>query len=191
MDYKIVFGILAGIVGGIGYIPYIRSMLSGTTKPHAFSWLIWSVIAAITFAAQITGGAGPGAWLSGFYTFTCLFVFLFALRKGERNIVFLDWLSLFGAALSLLFWYLTNSPLLTVFIITLIDCIGYVPTLRKSYIAPQEENPSLYFLSGLSYLIALFAMNTYSLITILNPSVLVIANLAFTFFLVWRRKVVA
>ena len=188
MDYKIILAIIAISIGLSSYIPYFRSMISGATKPHAFSWLVWSVIAAITFAAQMTSGAGPGAWVSAAYTISCLIVFVFALRKGEKNIIFLDWLSLVVAGISLFFWYLTNSPLLTVIIITIIDCVGYIPTIRKSYHAPYEENTSLYFWSGMSYVIALFAMNAYSVITILNPIVLVIANMLFVTMLLWRRK---
>ena len=190
MDYKILLGIIAIGIGGLGYIPYLRSLIAGTTKPHAFSWLIWSVIAAITFVAQITSGAGPGAWLSASYVIPCLVVFMFALKRGEKNIVFLDWMSLCGAAVSLFFWYLTNSPLLTVIIITLIDCIGFIPTIRKSYHAPYEENAGLYFWSGLSYVIALFAMRAYSIITLLNPVVLVITNLLFVTILLRRRKAI-
>lgn len=190
MDYKILLGIIAIVVGCIGYIPYFRSMIAGTTKPHAFSWLIWSIIAAITFAAQITNRAGPGAWVSAAYVISCLIVFIFALKKGEKNIALLDWLSLLGAGISLFFWYLTNSPLLTVIIITLIDCFGYIPTIRKSYHAPYEENADLYFWSGMSYVIALFAMKAYSVITLLNPFVLILTNVFFVLLLLWRRKVI-
>ncbi|MFA6888075.1 MAG: hypothetical protein WC254_01105 [Candidatus Woesearchaeota archaeon] len=189
MEYKVIIGIIAVSVGVISYIPYTKSTIKGITKPHAFSWLIWSVIAAITFAAQLSGGAGPGAWISAVATISCFIIFLMALKKGEKNIVLLDWLSLGGAAISLFCWYLTNSPLMTVIIITIIDCFGFIPTIRKSYFAPAEENTSLYALSSLSYLATLFAMNTYSIITILNPFVMVIANSSFAFLLLWRRKI--
>ncbi len=191
MDYKISLGIIAITIGVLGFIPYFRSMIAGRTKPHAFSWLIWSTMTAITFAAQITSGGGPGAWVNGVYTITCLIVFVFALKKGEKNIVLLDWVSLLGAVISLFFWYLTNSPLLTVIIITLIDCFGFIPTVRKSYQTPYEENAGFYFWCGLSYIIALFAMKAYSVITVLNPVVIITANLSFVLMLFWRRKVLA
>ena len=188
MDYKIILVIIAASIAALSYVPYIKSMIKGITKPHAFSWLIWSVIASITFAAQITSGAGAGALVSAWNTILCLFIFVFALKNGEKNIAFLDWLSLGGAVISLFFWYLTSSPLITVIIITIIDCIAFIPTLRKSYHAPAEENASLFIISSMSYVIALFAMATHSVITVLNPFVLIIANCSFSLFLFWRRN---
>jgi hypothetical protein len=189
MDYKICFGSLAIIIGFLGYIPYFKELFSGKIKPHAFSWLIWSILPAITFAAQATRGAGPGAWVSGFWFLSCFVIFLFSMKRGEKNIVFLDWLSLFAAGVSILFWYLTSSPLLTVIIITCIDCIAFIPTIRKSYAKPYEENATLYICSSISYVFSIMAMEHYSVITTFNPAVLVPINFLFACMLFWRRNV--
>ncbi len=189
MDYKILFGAIAVIIAFSGYIPYFRDLFSGKAKPHAFSWFFWSLLSIITFAAQVTRGAGPGAWISAFWFVSSFVIFIFALRKGERNFVLLDWVSFFGALLSLLFWYLTNSPLLTVITITLVDCIAFIPTIRKSYAAPHGENATLYLCSSISYVFSLFAMKQYSFITTFNPALLVPINFLFVCFLFWRRKV--
>ena len=190
MDYKILFGAIAVLIAFSGYIPYFKDLFLGKVKPHAFSWFFWSLLSIITFAAQVTRGAGPGAWISAFWVVSSFVIFIFALRKGERNFVFLDWITFFGALLSLLFWYLTSSPLLTVITITLVDCIAFIPTIRKSYAAPHGENATLYLCSSISYVFSLLAMKQYSFITVFNPALLVPINFLFVSYLFWRRKVV-
>ena len=36
-----VFGVLAGLLGVLDTIPYVRDMFRGTTRPHRGTWLIW------------------------------------------------------------------------------------------------------------------------------------------------------
>ena len=47
------------------FVPYIRSIRRGHTKPHAFSWLIWALGTLVVFGAQLVAGGGVGAWPIG------------------------------------------------------------------------------------------------------------------------------
>src|SRR4051812_33924000 len=110
--------LLAVIASGIAiysYIPYVRNILGGKTKPHVFSWFIWSLLTGIGFFAQLSDNGGPGAWVSGLTATVCFGIFvLAALRKGEKEIVTLDWLCLFGAFIALGLWAVTDTPLFSV-----------------------------------------------------------------------------
>ena len=70
-DYKIALTVLAIVAGFIGYVLYIRNILAGKTKPHAFSWFVWAFIAGIAFAAQVVGKGGHGAFVMGFTALAC------------------------------------------------------------------------------------------------------------------------
>jgi len=83
---KTALGIIATVMAFVSYIPYIRNMLSGKTKPHAFSWLVWGTLTAIAFVGQVSKGAGPGAWVTGFTACVSFFIFVTALRTGEKDI---------------------------------------------------------------------------------------------------------
>lgn len=41
---------------------YFKDLYHGRTKPHAFSWLAWSLSSTIAFAGQWTEGGGAGSW---------------------------------------------------------------------------------------------------------------------------------
>ena len=49
----------------ISFLPYIRSVKRGTTRPHIFSWIIWGSTTLVVFAAQLADGGGVGAWPIG------------------------------------------------------------------------------------------------------------------------------
>lgn len=109
MDYKDILGITTVVIAFVSYVPYFRDIFSGRTKPHAFSWLVWGVLTGIAFFGQIADNAGPGAWVMGFTALICFLIFLAALIRGEKDIVLVDWLSLLGTGIALVFWYLTGG----------------------------------------------------------------------------------
>jgi hypothetical protein len=131
-EYRVVLGAAATLMAVAGYLPYFRDLLSGRTRPHAFTWLVWGVLTAIAFGGQVTNRGGPGAWVTGFTAAVSFVIFLAALRQGDRNIVPVDWLCLAGAAVALALWAVTDRPLLAVILITVIDALGFLPTIRKS-----------------------------------------------------------
>jgi hypothetical protein len=188
MSYKEILGIIASAIAIVSYIPYLRDITANKTKPHAFSWLIWSLLTGIAFFGQLAGGAGPGAWVNGFTTVVCFIIFIFGLLKGRSNIVFIDWLSLMGAGIAILFWFITKGPLLSVILVTVIDALGFFPTFRKSYHKPHEETLITYVLSSLKYVFSLLALQTFSVVTALFPIYLVLANGAFVVMVLIRLK---
>lgn len=188
MSIKLYLGAIATTVAILGYIPYVMEILRGRTKPHAFSWLVWGFLTGIAFVGQISEGAGAGAWATGVTTFVCGFIFIAALTKGEKNITRGDWLSLFGAAISLLFWFVTEGPLLSIVLVTIIDAFGFLPTFRKSFHRPHEETLITYVLSALKWMLVIFALENYTVVTWLYPVSLVMLNAAFVLMLTIRRK---
>lgn len=185
---KTALGIIATVMAFVSYIPYIRNMLSGKTKPHAFSWLVWGTLTAIAFVGQVSEGAGPGAWVTGFTACVSFFIFVTALRTGEKDIAKSDWLSLVGAGIAMLLWWATSDPLIAVILITLIDALGFFPTFRKSYHKPYEETAITFAISGLKFVIAIIALENLTPTTWLYPASLVFMNGIFVIMLLIRRK---
>ena len=189
INIRFTLGIISVIVALLGYIPYFRDIFRGKTKPHAYSWLVWSSLTWIAFTGQILNKGGAGAWVTGFTALVCLTIFFLALKKGEKNITSSDKLSLLGAGFALLLWYVTSDPLFSVILVIIIDALGgFYPTFRKSYNKPQEETIITYFLSGLKFAIALMALQSYSIITYLYPIFLVLINWTFVVMLIIRRR---
>ncbi|MDO8495140.1 MAG: hypothetical protein Q7S32_01245, partial [bacterium] len=190
-DSKTTLGVIAVVVGLIGYAPYFRDILNGRTKPHFFSWFVWALLGGLAFFAQVVGHAGPGAWVTGCTAVICLVIAILALKKGEKEITKFDWLCLAGALLGIILWIKTKNPFSAVIFITLIDSMAFIPTFRKSYNKPGEETAVEYALAALKWTIGLFAIESFSLVTWLYPAVLIITNSLFVMMVLIRRRVLA
>ena len=141
---KTVLSSVAILLTFIAFIPYIRSILQGFTKPHIFSWLIWGSSTLIVFLAQLADKGGAGAWPIGVSGVITLYVALLGyLKKSDLNITKVDWVLFIIAMASLPLWYLTSDPFSAVIILTTIDLIGFAPTFRKAYHHPFEEQLSI------------------------------------------------
>ena len=191
IETKTILSITAVAIAIVSYVPYFRDIFCNKTKPHAFTWLVWSVLNGIAFAGQVADGGGVGAAAVGLTAVALFSIFVLALFKGEKDIKVFDWLCLSGAFVALLLWPLTNSPLTTVVLITVIDVFGFLPTVRKSYNKPFQETLPTYALSILKYGLVVVALESYSLVTVLFPASLVILNALFVVMLVVRRRQLA
>ena len=188
MDIKTAIGITAVIIAIVGYVPYFRDLLAGKTKPHAFSWLIWGVLNAVAFAGAVHDKGGAGAWSVGLTAVALFTIFGIALKKGEKDIKPFDWACLIGSGLSLVLWAITSEPLTAIILITVIDALGFLPTVRKSWRKPHQETLSTFALNTLKYLLVVLALESYTWVTTLFPLSLVVMNGLFVLMLVMRRR---
>jgi hypothetical protein len=122
----------------IGIVPYFYLIFRGKVKPHAFSWLVWTMVCAVSFSAEYIDKAGPGAWSTGVACFNCLAVTVIAFFKSEHSISRGDVISLICALLAVPIWYFTHDPLASVIIVTAIDTVGFYP--RDVYIRDIENH---------------------------------------------------
>lgn len=188
MDFKVFVALVSIAMTAAGYYFYLRDIFAGKTKPHAFSWLVWAALTAIAFFGQQSDHAGPGAWVTAATAAASIVIFVLAIKKGEKNITRSDKLNLLGAAAALALWFVTSDPLLAIILITIVDFLGFMPTIRKSYHKPHEETLVSYVLAGLKFVLAIMALDNYTPVTWLYPASLVAANLFFVFMLAVRRR---
>lgn len=82
---KPLLGIIAVGLGLTAYIIYIHSTLKDKIKPHAFSWLLWTLTTAIVFIAQFMKGGGAGSWSTGVTCIVCFAIGIIALFKYDKG----------------------------------------------------------------------------------------------------------
>ena len=164
-------------------------MLRRTTSPHPFTYGIWALLSAITFAAQLAKGAGPGAWVTAVPAITCFGVAVLALSYGgKREIVRSDWILLAAALCAIVAWRLTDDPLYAVLISTFASASAFALTFRKSYYKPNEETALSYSLGALRSLVAIPALLSFNITTLLPLLYNIAANGTFVTMLLVRRR---
>lgn len=183
-------GLFSLIVGIYSYALYYKDIFAKKTKPHRFTYLVWTLITTISFFGQIVSGAGPGAWVMGLTVLGCLGIFILSFKYGEKEIVLADWLALSGALIALISWVITRSPTIAAILISLTDALALVPTIRKSFHKPYDETLISYFIGGLQFAISLFAIQSFSIATAFYPASIALINWSFAVMLIIRRRVI-
>jgi len=189
ISYKEILSAVAIALTCFSFFPYIRSVLTGSTKPHVFSWIIWGSTTLVVFAAQLADGGGVGAWPIGFSGVVTIYVAALAFaKKSDITITRTDWLFFLAAATSLPCWYLTADPLWAVVILTAVDIFGFGPTIRKAYHHPFDEQLTFFVLMAVRNAVAAVALEHYSLTTLMFPTVMAGVCVAFIVTVLRRRR---
>jgi hypothetical protein len=175
---KIVFGVLSLIPAFIAYTLYFKGLFAGKVKPHAFSWLIWGLLAGNGFIAQVSANAGIGAWATGVTSLACLAIFGIAIFRGDTKVLRLDWLLLALALISFGLLFVVEDKTLSLCITLFATLLGFSMTWRKAWRLPHEEAALSFGLNAIKFLPAIFALQTYSFLTIAYPLTAGLANAA-------------
>ena len=182
------FGTLSTFLAIVAYVPYFLSMVRGSTRPHVFSWVLWTLLTWIIFAAQAAAGAGPAAWSTGVTALFCIAITAAALRYGEKNITRTDWAALTAGLFTIPLWVWTKDPTASAVLATAVDLVAFYPTFRKSWHKPREEMVFAHSVSLIKHALCLPALVTVSLATTVYPAALLVANIALVSMIIMRRR---
>ncbi|MGP8214867.1 MAG: hypothetical protein ACLQQ4_04825 [Bacteroidia bacterium] len=188
ITYKTACGIIASVIGTGSFVPYIKDIYKKKTRPHIYSWLIWTILQVTGVIAMYANGAGIGILALATGAILCGYTCVLCIKYGTKNITSFDTICLIGALGSIAVYIFMKNPLLSIILISAIDFVGFLPTLRKSYIEPYSETITMYAFFSLSGVFTMLALSSYSVITALYPITLIIINIIATVVLYIRRK---
>ncbi|MCK5476277.1 MAG: hypothetical protein KAI71_06915, partial [Candidatus Pacebacteria bacterium] len=190
MDYKLIIAIIAASLVVIAYIPYFKDIFARKTKPHLFTWLIWGITQGTAIAVLLHGGGKFGSISLIVGAVLVFIVFLLSFKYGTRDVTVSDKVVLALALLAIVVWWKLDSPLVAVLMVSAIDGMGYIPTIRKSFKDPWSETLSFWGIMTIICLLTIFANAEYNLLTVTYLLVLFIANLFVFLLCTARRKVI-
>lgn len=188
IEYKILLGALAVAIQLTSFSIYFIGIWKGKTKPHAFTWLVWGIINIIAFSAVISSGGESGSWVLAVNAIACLSISFIGFRQKIVSYDLYDWMALIGAFLGIFLWWLTKNPLYAVILVSLSDATSAIPTFRKAYRFPFEENALSFSLGIFYFVIAILALESLSITTWLYPATIVLVDGALVLLILLRRK---
>ncbi len=188
MEYKTLLGALAIGIELISYLIYFIGIYQGKTKPHAFTWLVWGVLNTVGFAAVLTSGGEAVAWILGINAVTNFTIA--GIGFWQRNIEYdtYDWLALAGAFAGIFLWWFTKNAVYAVILISLSDSVGLLPTFRKAYKKPYDENGTSFTIGIFYYILAIFALTSFSVTTVLYPTAIIVVDVSLIILIYLRRR---
>lgn len=169
-------GYLSGIAIIMSFVPYIRDIFKGKTKPERISWLIWAILGSISFFTQLAKGASYSLIFVGVQTVGDILVFLLALKFGFGGFLKRDKLALVGAGVSLVLWYITKEAAVALFIVIFIDAIGAYLTAAKAYEEPTIETISSWALVIAGGIFSCIAVGKIDFVLLAYPLYVVLAS---------------
>lgn len=163
------FGQAAGIVAFVAFIPYILSILRKETKPNRATFAIWSMVNVVILLSYLASGARDTIWVAFVYTICQLIVLLLSLKYGVGGFTKLDIICLASAALGICLWILTKQPTTALYISIFVEILGFIPTIKKSYLYPKTESSFAWVIFFLASSLNLFAITSFKFEIIVYP----------------------
>ena len=138
---------------------------------------------------MLSSKGGVGSFPSGVSSLICFFIAFLAYKKVSHDIISRsDWLFFTLALGAVPLWYMTDSALNAVVLLSIIDTLGFIPTFKKAYHYPFEEQLSFFMMMVFKDIFALMALEEYSLTTLLFPITLDVSTIAFVVMVFVRRR---
>lgn len=180
-------GQLAAVFSILAYLTYIIAALKGKNRPSRASWFIWTVVGFIIATSYYYSGATTTLWVPVSNCIGQLVIFLLALKYGTKGWSSFDTLCITGALGGLALWGIFNTPLVALLANIFVDFMGALPTIKKTWKKPQEENCLSWLLFTLTNGTNILALNTWDFGVVILPVYLFAVSLTVTV-LIFRQK---
>lgn len=187
-----IFGIIAGIFSFSAYLFYIVAILKGRTKPSRATWFIWAAIGIILAISYRASGAEDTIWVAVSEAIAPTIIALLAIKYGVGGAEKLDIICFIGSIFSLFLWWFFGSPVVALVTNLTIDLLAALPTIKKSWKKPEEEDRFAWTLTQTGELFNLFAINKIAFAIIIFPVYRFVVNGIITGILyrpLWQKKI--
>jgi hypothetical protein len=184
-DILAVAGALATL---LATVPYLVDIIKKKTKPNIVSWITWTVLTGIGTVAAFAAGEWRTAIQTMAVMVWTLSVVLLGLRYGIAKFTRFDTFCQAGAVVGLVLWFVFNSPAIAIVAAVTIDMIGALPTLRHSWLEPDEETWQTFALAVFGPVFTIVSVSAYSIESLLYPGYFVLINGAIAAIVVYRRQ---
>lgn len=188
MEYKEILGGIAVLLAFATYVPIYVGTIFGKVRPHIFTYFVWTITVGAAFVASLSTGGAAGSWTLGATTLLVGGIFLLCFKYGTKDITKYDTVAVVFAIGALVPWMLTKDPTFSVILITLIEAVSFVPTLRKTWNDPHSELMFPWLINTVKHVLTILAVSTISISTVFYPAVFVCMNILLAGEIMYRRR---
>lgn len=185
---KEVFAWIGPILTIVALVPYIIDVIHKKTKPNVVSWFTWTLLTSIATAAAFAAGEPEAAFLTLANAAGTFTIVLLGLKNGIAKFSLFDAVCQTGALAALALWLILDIPLVAIVGVVFIDFLGVLPTIRHSWLEPQEETWQTFFLSTIAPMFTIASLTALNFENLLYPLYLLLADGLVMIIIVYRRK---
>lgn len=176
---------LLAAIGGYGYI---RDTLRGVTSPNRVTWSLWGLEGILAFGVEMQQHVGLASWMTLMLGLVpCVVVF--ASFKNPHGVWKIGTFDIFCGSISLaglVFWALVNEPTIALVSFVCADTVAALPTLRKSWLAPETESPRVFIMGCLNCGITILTLRILTTEGALFPGCIVVTDFVMAALIITR-----
>jgi hypothetical protein len=176
LDSAPILGLLGALVGVADSLPYLRDTVRGSTRPHRGTWLIWSLLAFLAYAAQWADGASWSIALTATQAVFTGLIFALAIRRGEGGWTRADLALISIAFAGVAGWIVARQPVIAVACVIVADLSATAMMVPKAYRDPGSETLSTFALASVAGALAAGAVGELNVSLLLYPVYYCVAN---------------
>ncbi len=162
-----ILSLISGVLGILGFIPYIRAVLRKEAQPQKASWVAWGILNFITLAGMYVKHVANiqiaaitlGSWV----------VAVLAFKYGRPEWSRLDKTCLGGAVLAIVLWRFFNDSTFGIVTSLVGLFVSGIPTWVSAWRTPEKENRAAWVIFMTSSLLALLAIQTFTMASAAQP----------------------
>jgi len=155
---------IAAVINAGGVTGYIRDTLRGHTFPHRITWFLWGFIPLVTVAVQLREHVGIQTVMtfSYFATAMAVLVMSFVARRGSWEVTTFDWACGGVCVAAVAVYAATLKGDLAISLLLTAEFFAALPTVRKSWKAPETETWTVFLAGVVSSSITLLAVRHWT-----------------------------
>ncbi len=170
MDWYLVLGILAGVFQLGGAVPYVWSMLYGTTRPNKVTQILWVLLPGIQTFAQWSAGPSWSLILMAAVTLGAGIILVLTFSGyGYTKHGVLDYACFFLALLAIAAWIITDNPLSALAISIFAAALAALPALIKTFYYPHSENLLSWTMNAIAAILAILSTTLHDFANLAAP----------------------
>lgn len=173
---RLILGTLALALNLIGYFPYIRDIIRGKVKPQRITWGIWSILTTVAAVNQILNGGGYSSLYVVSGAILVSITFILSMKYGVGGTSVLDRVCLVLAFGLVVYWIGAQDTRISTLLVVVIDSLGAIPTLVKTYRHPETETYIQWTLAGIAGLITVITVPRADWALIIYPAYIFTMN---------------
>ena len=194
------FVYLAMVLSLVGVAGYIRDTLRGVTTPNRVTWGLWALEGVLAFAVEIKQHVGLAAGMTLMLGLGPILVVTASFRHhhGVWRLTTFDIVCAVISLAGIAFWALVNAPTIALVSFVVADQVAALPTVRKSWLAPETETWWAFAMGSLNTGITLATLHEITTAGALFPGVIMLTDALLVILITtrvgprvrWRRRVV-
>ncbi len=182
------FVYLAAALALYGVYDYVRATLRGETQPNRVSWGLWGVAGVLAFVVEVQSHVGLAAVMTLMFGVVPLIVVAasFWNPKSVWRVGPFDLACGCVSVVGIVFWAVIHEPTVALVAFISADQVAALPTVRKSWLAPETESPKVFVTGAVNCAITLLTLRHFTTEGAVFPGAILVCDAVISALVVGR-----